>query len=460
MKTIAVALLVFGLAASFVHGKDFTVSPVEGDATATLQKAFDDCFLSGGGTVTVEKGEYKVKGLRLRSDTTLFLKSGAVLKASRNCDDYCILDADRIEPVPQADFAPGVVWVSARKRTNNDHLLKFASRWNNGIIRILYARNVRIIGEKGSVIDGCDSYDPAGEEHFRGVHGISVHASTNLVFSGYELRNTGNWAHSIWRCADMKFEQLVILGGHDGIHFSSSDRVRISDCLMKTGDDCVAGFDNEDVEVTRCVFNTACSAFRFGGRRVLVENCLGWGPGEYPIRNSLPIEDRISGSHGTTGKGRRTMLSIFTYYSDFSIAVRHPAGDIVMRNCSFDNVERFLHYNFSGNEVWQKNRPLSSIRFEGMKATKVGMSLCAYGDDAAKLSLGLKDCHIAFAEPQKEFIRACHVERILLDNVAVEGVDGPCVRSWGDVAEPEVRNLHGVTPAVVVAETEFKTKSI
>lgn len=376
MKTIAVALLVSGLAASFVHGKDFTVSPVEGDATATLQKAFDDCFLSGGGTVTVEKGEYKVKGLRLRSDTTLFLKSGAVLKASRNCDDYCILDADRIEPVPQADFAPGVVWVSARKRT------------------------------------------------------------------------------------DMKFEQLVILGGHDGIHFSSSDRVRISDCLMKTGDDCVAGFDNEDVEVTRCVFNTACSAFRFGGRRVLVENCLGWGPGEYPIRNSLPIEDRISGSHGTTGKGRRTMLSIFTYYSDFSIAVRHPAGDIVMRNCSFDNVERFLHYNFSGNEVWQKNRPLSSIRFEGMKATKVGMSLCAYGDDAAKLSLGLKDCHIAFAEPQKEFIRACHVERILLDNVAVEGVDGPCVRSWGDVAEPEVRNLHGVASAVVVAETEFKTKSI
>ena len=40
MKTIAVALLVSGLAASFVHGKDFTVSPVEGDATATLQKAF------------------------------------------------------------------------------------------------------------------------------------------------------------------------------------------------------------------------------------------------------------------------------------------------------------------------------------------------------------------------------------------------------------------------------------
>ena len=39
---------------------DLTVRPVEGDATAALQKAFDDCFLAGGGTVTVEKGEYAV----------------------------------------------------------------------------------------------------------------------------------------------------------------------------------------------------------------------------------------------------------------------------------------------------------------------------------------------------------------------------------------------------------------
>ena len=72
------------------------VRPVAGDATTMLQKAFDDCFAAGGGTVTVEKGEYAVKGLRLRSNTTLKLKSGAVLKAGRNCDDYDILASDKI----------------------------------------------------------------------------------------------------------------------------------------------------------------------------------------------------------------------------------------------------------------------------------------------------------------------------------------------------------------------------
>ena len=437
-----------------------TVRPAEGDATAALQKAFDDCFRAGGGTVTVEKGEYAVKGLRVRSDTTLLLKSGVVLKASRNCEECDILAGDNVEPVPLEDFAPGVVWVTPSKRKTNDHILKCASRWNNAIIRILRAKNVRIVGEPGSVIDGCDSYDPIGEEHFRGVHGISVHDSTNCVFTGYEIRNTGNWAHNVWRSADLRFENLTILGGHDGIHFSVCDRVKISDCTMKTGDDCVAGFDNEDVTVRGCSFNTACSAFRFGGRRVLVEECRAWGPAEYPIRNSLPKADRISGSHGKPGAGRRTMLALFTYYSDFTIKVRHDPGEITVRNCRVENAQRFLHYNFSGNETWQKNRPLRSIRFENVTATGLGLSLCAYGDANAKLSIELKGCRLSFAKAQRELIRAAHLESLSLDGVSVEGVDGPCVRSWGDVAAPAVRNLGGVAPEVVVADVPFRVKPI
>ena len=439
---------------------EITVRPVAGDATVSLQKALDDCFLAGGGTVAVEKGVYAVKGLRLRSRTTLLLRSGAKLKASRDCDDYEILANDKVEPVPESEFAPGVVWVRPKDRKTNDHLLKSASRWNNAIIRILHAHDVSIIGEAGSEIDGCDSYDPIGEEHFRGVHGISVHDSTNLVFRGYTIRDTGNWAHNVWRSADLKFEGLTILGGHDGIHFSTCDRVAISGCEMKTGDDCVAGFDNEDVTVGKCSFNTACSAFRFGGRRVFVENCRAYGPGEYPIRNSLPKADRISGSHGVPGAGRRTLLSLFTYYSDFTIKVRHAPGDIVVRNCSVERAERFLHYNFSGNETWQKNRPLSSICFENVTARDIEMSLCAYGDAKEPLSLSMKNCRIAFAKPQREFVRGAHIGELRLEGVAVESVEGPCVRSWGGVAAPKVFDISGVGAEVEAASESFRTKPI
>ena len=457
--TALAAALVLAYAASAAQ-REISVLPVEGDATATLQKAFDDCFASGGGTVAVERGVYRVKGLRLRSNTTLLLKGGAVIKASRNCDEYDILADDVLEPVPKCNFAPGVVWAPPAERKTNDHILKCASRWNNAVIRILRAQNVRIVGEPGSEIDGCDSYDPMGEEHFRGVHGISVHASTNLFFGGYTIRNTGNWAHNVWASADLRFEGLRILGGHDGIHFSTCDRVLIADCVMKTGDDCISGFDDEDVTVRGCELNTACSAFRFGGRRVLVENCRAYGPAEYPIRNSLPEEDWISGSHGVPGAGRRTMLSLFTYYSDFTIKVRHAPGEIVVRNCRLESADRLLHYNFSGNETWQKNRPLCSIGFEGVDAKDVGMSLCAYGDAEERLSLALRNCRVSFSKRQTEFIRGAHIGSLRLRNVSVEGVDGPCVRSWGDVSDPEALGISGVGSAVEAADGPFAVTPI
>ena len=272
------------------------------------------------------------------------------------------------------------------------------------------------------------------------------------------MRNTGNWAHNIWRSAGLRFEGLTILGGHDGIHFSVCDRVAISDCTMKTGDDCVAGFDNEDVTVRGCFLNTACSAFRFGGRRVLIEDCVCRGPGEYPIRNTLPREDRIAGT--SSAAGRRNMLSFFTYYSDFTLKVRSDPGEILVRNCRVMNADRFLHYNFSGNETWQKNRPLRGMRFENVVAEGLKQSLCAYGDAAVPMRLELAGCAFSFAAPQKELIRAAHLEALVLDGVAAEGVEGPLVRSWGGVARPEAKDLRGVAPTVVQAEEPFRTKSI
>lgn len=430
------------------------------DETLDLQRKLDDCFRGGGGIVEVSPGIHRVGGLRVRSGTTLLLRSGAVLKASRDPADYDILAKDAVEPVPAEDFAPGVVWTPPATRKTNDHLTKSASRWNNAVIRIYRAHDVKIVGEPGSAIDGCDSYDPLGEEKFRGVHGISVHDSERLEFRGYEIRNTGNWAHSVWRCRDLSFSDLTILGGHDGIHFSSCDRVDIDRCLMKTGDDCVAGFDNEDVAVRDCDFNTACSAFRFGGCRVVIERCRCHGPGEYPIRNTLPKEDQISGSHGAPGVGRRTMLSLFTYYADFTIAVRHEAGDIIVRHCSLETAERFLHYNFSGNETWQKGRPLSSIRFVDCEARDIGMSLCAYGDEEHPLSLALERCRFAFSPAQPEFVRGAHIASLRLRNVSVEGVTGPCVRSWGGVGAPDAAGLAGVAADVVDADVPFQTRPI
>ena len=59
---------------------------------------------------------------------------------------------------------------------------------------------------------------------------------------------------------------VTVLGGHDGFDIRTCDDVLVEDCDFRTGDDCIAGFDNRNVTVRNCHFNCACTMLRFGGK--------------------------------------------------------------------------------------------------------------------------------------------------------------------------------------------------
>ena len=67
--------------------------------TEKIQKAIDDCFLAGGGRVVVPCGVYMTGGIRLRSRVELYLESGAILRGSRDPEDYFGYVNDKLEPV-------------------------------------------------------------------------------------------------------------------------------------------------------------------------------------------------------------------------------------------------------------------------------------------------------------------------------------------------------------------------
>ena len=75
------------------------LSAAKENMTAAIQKAIDECFLSGGGTIVLEKGTYEIGGIRLRSNCTLYLKEGVNLKGVRDIGAYNILANDVVEPV-------------------------------------------------------------------------------------------------------------------------------------------------------------------------------------------------------------------------------------------------------------------------------------------------------------------------------------------------------------------------
>lgn len=437
---------------------ELLLHPTDETMTSRMQSAIDECYRAGGGRVVLSAGLYRIGGIRLRSCVTLYLKRGAVLKGSRDPEDYAYPEHDPVEPMPD-EYRTDVLWESPRKRKNFDHITKAGSRWNRALIRLIGAHDAAVIGEEGSLIDGSDPYDELGEEHYRGPHGIAFHYCKNLRFEGYTVQNTGNWAHLGYASEHLTFRNLRVLAGHDGVHVSTCDDVTVERCEFYTGDDCVAGFDNEGVTVRDCVLNTACSGLRFGGRDVLVENCRFFGPARYFFRGSLSKEDKISGNPAPT-EGRKTMLSIFTYYSDFSLQVRSLPGNIVIRNCTAEETERFLLYDFSGGQVWQKNRPLTSITFEGVTASGVGMPIDAYGDPENPIDLSMRDCRISYRAPVPAAIRAAHYGTLALTDVTFEGVDGPLVTSFGGDGRIDAVRLAGCPAESRPANEPYVCKSI
>ena len=432
--------------------------------TAAFQKALDTAFEWGGATVTVPAGKYRIGGLRLRSNTTLHLLSGAQLYGSRDVQDYCILP-DQLEPLPEA-WCTDKCWEPFVKGVQRCYdFMKPGGRWGNALIRAIGAENVAIIGEKDTLLDGRDCYDELGEEKYRGPHGISMHHCRNITLKGYTIANTGNWAHCIFDSENLHMDGVTAIAGHDGIHMTSCRNMVIENSEFYTGDDCVAGFANVNVAVSHCACNTACSGMRFGGTNAYISDCRFFGPAKYFFRGSLSLEEKISGARAHMPH-RTNMLSVFTYYADFSVDIPVAPGNIVIENCTVSNVDRFLHYNFSGNERWQSHRPLRSVRFENITADGIRMPLTAYGSPDTPLDLALANVSVTFdpAVENTAFLHAAYYDRIVMENVRVDKKpDAPLIKSWTKGGETVMRNVSYEAPEqemLQYTEEPFVCKSI
>ena len=444
---------------NIVNIVDFGAVPETNELqTEKIQNAIDECFKMGGGEVVVPAGVFVTGGIRLRSNITLHLLENAVLKASRNPEDYFSYREDEIEPI--SEYLTDALWISARvreKERDYDFMRLPGSRWHNGLIRVLNAENVAVIGEEGALLDGSNCFDEINEENYRGPHCISMYNCKNITFKGYTVKDSGNWAHSLFYCDNINMEFVTVLAGHDGIHMTVCKNITIDNCRFHSGDDCVAGFSNVNMLVSNCILNSACSAMRLGGTNVIVENCNIYGPCKYLYRGSLTQEEKKMGINPQVEGHRNNMLSVFTYYADFTFPIKYQPGNIVIKDCTVDYADRFLHFNFSGNEMWQANRPLEYIRFENIKANRISMPLTAYGDKENPVTLELKNIDISMRDgfEETDFMHVANYKKILLDNVKVSNHKGKClIKTWTD-GEIEINNVNcGVSSEKIIVKTD------
>ena len=190
--------------------------------TAYIQKALDACRDAGGGQVNLGNGLWPIGSVRMYSNTTLHLSAETKLVASEDIRDY-----ENFHVPSTLGYLKSPFVVEA---------WNLPEHYIMAPIVAFDAENVAVIGEPGSVIDGSDCFDPAGEEKFRGPMGMVCSKCRGVTLKGYTYQNAANWAHQLDSCSGVRMENVTVLAGHDGINIHHCVGVTIENCDFRTGD--------------------------------------------------------------------------------------------------------------------------------------------------------------------------------------------------------------------------------
>ncbi|MDA1266200.1 MAG: glycosyl hydrolase family 28 protein [Planctomycetota bacterium] len=214
-----------------------------------LQRAIDAAFERGGGTVHVPHGDYRCGTLELKSGVTLWLDAGATLWGSTNLGDYD----------PQHNH---LIWAES-------------------------ARNIAIVGQGAIDGQGPRFWDGGRLERWlageidlpRTQDMLRFDGCEDLVFEDIDVRYGAFWNMGFRGCQRITLRALTLLNGlydedgpnTDGINLWSCSKVQISDCDIRTGDDCIVVLgDSRDVTITNCKLTTSETALMISGVRNLV----------------------------------------------------------------------------------------------------------------------------------------------------------------------------------------------
>lgn len=353
-------------------------------AVLNLCRAGNDTDADGtdeGSLVIIPKGRFYVGALRMWSNTTLYLEAGAELFGSDNCEDY--------EVFPESE---GMEMRSDMELISQYYNDRPWETYRRAIITAYGEKNISIIGETDSLIDGVHCYDPNGEENYRGPHAIFLSCCENVTLEGYTVRNSGNFLHEANNCRHLTMRHVTCLAGSDGIHLHCTEHALIENCLFKTGDDCIAGINIKDLTVKGCILNTSCSLFRIGGTNIHVEDCYAYGPGYYPHRMTVV---KGKGDELPREAGRHNTLYAVCYFA--SMNYPFAPSDIHFKNCVIENILAFCDYIADGSNL-QSGTYWGELSLENVRITGLEHSAHPVGSNQEPMTIHMKNVSFSFAE--------------------------------------------------------------
>lgn len=242
------------------------------DARA-IQKAIDACSRAGGGQVIVPAGYVFLSGpIDLRSFVELRIENGAKLLASPDEKLYT-------KSAFRENKGEGTMWISAEN-------IEQISITGGGIID---GNGIAFMGKELG-----DSYElkPFNIVDPR-PHLLTLVGCKKVSITGVTIQNSAYWTVHLVGCNDVSISSMSLLNSvkirnSDGIDIDHSKNVRITNCYIESGDDCICLKNRreyeafgacEDIVISNCTMTSSSCAIKIGSEnmdrisRVSINNC-------------------------------------------------------------------------------------------------------------------------------------------------------------------------------------------
>ena len=243
------------------------------DDAVAIQKAIDACSKTGGQVLFPALHTFMCSPITLKSNIDFHLETGAIVLANPDEKLYT-KNAFRTNP------GEGTIWIGAE----NIHNLTISG---GGEIN---GNGISFMGaelEDSYVLKPFNVLDPR-------PHVLTIIGGNNIRIKDIHIGNSAYWTVHLVGCNDVVVSGITLLNSlkvrnSDGIDVDHSKNVRISDCYIESGDDCIClknrrEFEEfgrcENITVTNCTMTSRSCAIKIGSenmdtiRQVVFNNCI------------------------------------------------------------------------------------------------------------------------------------------------------------------------------------------
>jgi polygalacturonase len=422
-----------------LHVKDLINPSKEKDDTLLFQTAIS--LLPKNGVLYVDKGEYEVTSLFLKSDMTLYLEKGAVIKGNRNPEDYPLV------PGELKYFDENQKEMQAMAWEGNPFIGK------PSLINAYWAENVVIAGE-GTFDGRADEstfWNDVKNLKWGRPRMFFFNNSKNIIVQGVSVKNSPCWTIHPYFCSHLGFYDLKISNPKDAPNTDGMDPeccsdVKVIGVYFSVGDDCIAlksgkmyigskyQVPTEHVEIRNCYMHEGHGAIVLGSevsagvKDIKVERCY--------------FEHTDRGFRIKTRRGRgKTSVIDKVLFKD--IVMEHVLTPLVINMFYFCDPDGKSEYVWSKEKLPIDDRTpyLGSFTFENIQARDAEYALgWFYGlpempiksvtiknssftvkKDADK---GMPAMMSNIQECSKKGFCFFNVQQVVLENVKAEGYEG------------------------------------